>query len=264
MFSNTAQSSLMALSVSALLLSASVQADVTLHYSGDKNKSSMQVADGNMRMNFEQRGEEGYMLYDGAKDQVFMVNTDKQQYMELDKMVDQVGDMKSAMSDMISEQMSGMSAEDKARMDKMMGGLMGGLFGKKPKEKAAPAKTQIVRTGEIKTEGDFKCELIRVTTPQGQTNEACVTSTKAVGMSSQDAKTMNQMTKKMSAMGEKLGKLMGGRNAISGLSGGFEGVPVKTYDSSGMQLNSVDHKDISAEHMQIPANFKPMSMPSLG
>ncbi len=252
--------------ISAFILSgffaSTCFADTTLNYAGADHQSSFQIAHNNMRLNYDKGGQKGFLLYSGADNKIYLVDVEKEQYMELEQMVSQVVKMKDQMSQMLAQQMKGLSAEEKAQMQKMMGSVLGGIMGEPEPTAAKDNSIKIERTGVNETVGKFSCERLRINTASDKSTEVCVATPSEVGLSDKDTQTMQNWMGKMGEIGERLSEMMPSDNAaFAGINAELQGVPLKTYDESAMELTSVDFSKIEKALMVIPENYTAMSSP---
>ncbi len=113
----------------ATVFSSFVLADVTLTYAGAKEITKFHIANGKLSIEVGGEAGDGGMFYDQKTDPLYAIQHSEKQYIEMEKMVEQMSGMKSQMQQMFDEQMAGMSEAEKAQMKAMMGNALGGLLG---------------------------------------------------------------------------------------------------------------------------------------
>jgi hypothetical protein len=196
------------------------------------------VQDGRIRVD---QGSAGWMLYDGSKNTVVLVDTQNRSYVELTREeMRRYGQQVAAARGFIDEQLAGLLPEQRAAIEKMMGGA-----GRK-----APLLFQ--STGQKREVANYPCVGGRLVRNGKVQEEACVAQPRDLGMSTDEYKTVRNMYQLMHEMQE-----MGAPGILPDLSE-IDGVPIEIRNPAGdvQRLKKVTHDKLPATRFTRPDGYK--------
>ena len=260
--------------VSVLMLAQSAvsitRADstITMQDAGGAPQAVIEVK-GNMAR-LSTPGESDYMLYDGARDLIIHVDSDEQQYMEIDR--NTVNEFSAAMTQMqqdmapqiaqMREQLKSLPPEQRAMIEQQMGAMAN--FGAAETKPAEPI--ELVKRGSDKVAG-FKCQVYDAMQGQEKVSEVCLATAADAGVSKSDFKTLSAMMgfmREMASSAQKLSADLGGGQHI--MLGGAEGVPVSVKEFKGgheYAVTDVSDKALDAARFDEYKSYRQERMPSL-
>ena len=198
-------------------------------------------------------GEKQTVVFDGAKEVLWIVNADRKTYTEMTKAdVDRLGGQMSTLMAQMQEQLKNMPPEQRAQVEAMMKGRgMPGAGG-------APAKTEYRKTGTA-TVGKWTCDKYDGHRNNQKTSEVCTVDPKALGLALADF----DVTKHLAAFFAKLAPQNADRVFAIGSpeDQGFSGVPVRRVTFNGQQqtvteLTEVSRQTFAASTFAIPAGYQ--------
>ncbi len=216
----------------------------------------VQIEGGRMRVDsVGAAGEKQSIIFDGAKQVLWIVNHDKKTYREMTKAdVDQAGGQMAGAMAQMQEQLKNMPPEQRAMMEKMMQGR-GGM----PGMGAPPPQKTVYRPAGSDKVGQWTCSKYDGYQGDKKTSEICTVGPETLGLGVSDFDVTRQL-------GEFLGKLMpqnAGRVFSIGKveDQGFSGVPVRRAFWTGQEQTVVELTDVSrqsfpASTFEVPAGFQ--------
>ena len=202
-------------------------------------------------------GEKRIMVFDGTKQVLDTIDTDKKTYTEMTK--DDVEKLGGQMADTMArmqQQMANLPPEQQA----MMKGRMGGAGA------AAAPKVQYKKAG-TDTVGKWTCDKYEGFENGQKTSEVCTVDPKVLGFAASDFEIVRQFMeffKKM--MPANAGQMF----TIGTVADqGFSGVPVKrTYTVGGRQVTTemieVSRQSFPDSSFAVPAGFQKQAFPGAG
>ena len=209
------------------------------------------------RMRAESSGPGGgrqTIIFDGAKQVMWIVNYDKKTYSELTKAdLDRMGGQMAGAMAQMQDQLKNMPPEQRAMVEKMMQGRGMTGMGAPPPPKATyrPSGTDKV--------GKWTCSRFDGYQNGQKTSEVCTVAPETLGFAIADFDVSRQL-------GDFLGKLMpqsSDRVFRVGTADeqGFSGVPVRRVFSAGQAQTTVELSDVSrqsfpASTFEVPAGFQ--------
>lgn len=221
------------------LFAAPAFADVALHYNDEDGKPahSVLIKGHQVRMDTHD-GDKGSVLFDARSGEITILDGSKREYVVLDRPT----------MERLQQQMR--QAFEMMRQFGMDPEAMG--LGKMPQ----PGRH--VRTGETKTVGGHRCEMIRYEVEGQVESVACIAQPDRIGISASDWRTVRSMFETLEQM-------------VSSImpSGSFDfdiptdGVPVETADADGgnrQLLGQIDAATIDPALMSVPAGWKRTSL----
>lgn len=200
-------------------------------------------------------GEKQSIIFDGAKQVMWIVNLDKKTYSEMTKAdVDRIGGQVAGAMAQMQEQLKNMPPEQRAMVEKMMQGR-GGM----PAMGAPPPEKTVYRPAGNDKAGKWACSKYEGYQNDKKTAEVCTVGPETLGFAVSDFDVTRQL-------GEFLGKLMpqnAGRVFSVGKAEeqGFSGVPVRRMFSTGqgqtvVELTDASRQSIPASTFDVPAGFQ--------
>ena len=218
-----------------LLLPAVCLADTTLDYDSSKNpdaEMSIHIKDGDVLMG----GKSSKALYKAGSREIVVIDHTRQTFMVIDdaaaqKMNEQVTAMQDQMKAMMAQmqkQMANMTPEQRAMIEQTMKQQM-------PAMAAKPASTTVEPKGNDSV-GGIACRIIVVKTDNQPAHEACVASSKALGVSNADYQSMLAA---MDAMQEIMRKLSGGIGTFPVNVRDLDGIPVRMKNLGDGETSSL-------------------------
>ena len=228
-----------ALSVLIVVLLAATmsQADstITMQNAAGTPQSVIEVKGNMARMSTPSQPD--YVLYDASRDTIIHVNSDRQEYMEIDRatlsrFADTVSEMQQQMAPQMAqmrEQLKSLPPEQRAMIEQQLGNMA--TLGAAQSKPAEPVK--LVKRGSTKVAG-FKCQVYDAMQGQEKLSEVCLATAADVGVSKSDFATLSAMMgfmREMASSAQKLSAGMGGSSHM--MLGGAEGVPVSVKEFKG-------------------------------
>lgn len=196
------------------------------------------VQDGMVRVD---EGSGSWMLYDSRKDTVFVVDTQQQAYLAIDREeAKSYARTLSLARQGIELQLRKASPEQRAQVEKWLGSS----------EKPAPMKYVRGKTSH-KVNG-YRCTEGHLERGGKLVEEVCVASVGDIGMSAQDYATVRSMYKLMSEVQEA------DAPGIMPNFGALDGVPIQVGRSEGdlQAVAKVTHEQLPAERFRIPKDYR--------
>jgi hypothetical protein len=252
-------------------LVATAQADVTLQFTetGADTGSTLMIQGGHVRM--EEREADGsmvYSLFDRETRTLTMVIDEERSYAQLTEeglkaQAQEVQGMQEDFLAQMREQMAQMPPEQRQMMEqqmRQMGVDPAMLSGEDP---PAPDLSSLETrpTGEQRTIGGFRCQVMEVLLEGEITNELCVADAGHVGLSAADYGTLKVLFEFMQSLSE-IAMSMGGPFAAdmgAEMLPAVDGVPVlvkNLEDGSEITLQSVSTDALSPDLFRIPADYQ--------
>jgi len=204
-------------------------------------------------------GEKEAMVFDGARQIMWMINYDKKTYTEMTKAdVDRLGgQMTDAMSKM-QQQMQNLPPEQRARIEAMMAGRGAGPA-------AAASKTDYKKIGTDKV-GKWTCDKYEGSRNGQKTSELCTVDPQALGFTTADFEVAQQLQ-------AFFGKIMppGADNMFrigTGQDQGFSGVPVRRVSFGSTpttsEITAVSRQSFPDATFAVPEGFQKTASPFAG
>jgi hypothetical protein len=160
------------------------------------------------------------MVFDGTKQVMTIIDSDKKTYSEMTKDDDRMGGQMTAAMAQMQEQMKNMPPDQRARIEAMMQGRGMGA------PAAAAPKTQYKRVG-TDTVGKWTCDKYDGYEGEQKVSEVCTVDPKALGLAASDFEVTRQMAaffqKMMPQMGAQMFKIGSAEDQ------GFSGIPVRQH-----------------------------------
>ena len=191
------------------------------------------------------------VVFDGTKQVLYMINTDRKTYSELTKAeAEQMGSQLAGAMAQMQEALKGLPPEQRAQMEAMMKGR--GL----PGLTAAPAQTSYVKGGTQRV-GRWTCDVYEAQSNGQRTGELCTVSPQALNLSAADFAVTQQMADFVRAMLPQVADTLfrvGSGNA------GFSGVPVKRVATvlgreTITEMTDATRQDIPDSMFAVPEGF---------
>lgn len=228
-----------------------------------KSKVTLYLDSGKLRVETQEPdGKNNIVIFDGAKQVMYMISPSDNSYRELDKAtVDAMGQQMSKAMEQMQAQMANMPPQQRAMMEEMMKKNMGGMMG------GAQAKPTITlkEMGSEKV-GAFNTTHYEMLSNGEKTQEIWAAPYDQAKLSPADFKTFQDMSKFFESVTRNVPK---GSYSFSSMEQ-LKGYPVKMVQfTSGKpthewDLISVDQKSIDGSQFTVPAGMKKMEMPGMG
>ncbi len=205
---------------------------------GVAGKVTVAVQDGRIRVD---QGTAGWMLYDGSKNTVVLVDTQNRSYVELTREeMRRYGQQVATARDFIDTQLAALPPEQRAAIEKMMGGP----------SRREPLLFQ--STGEKREVSGYACSGGKLLRNGKVQEQACVAQPKDLGMAADEYKTVRSMYQLMHEMQE-----MGAPGILPDLSK-IDGIPIEIRSPGGdvQRLKRVRHDKLPAAHFARPDGYK--------
>jgi Domain of unknown function (DUF4412) len=204
-------------------------------------------------------GEKQAMLFDAAKQVMWIVNYDKKTYSEITKAdIDRLGgQMTDAMAKM-QQQMQNLPPEQRAKMEAMMAGR-GGMRGAGA---GAAAKTEYKKTG-TDTVGQWTCDKYEGSRSGQKTSELCTVDPQTLGFTAADFEVSRQLQAFFSKITPQ-----GAENMFrigSAEDQGFSGVPVRRVSFGASpttsEITAVTRQHFPDSTFAVPDGFQKEASP---
>ena len=165
----------------------------TVTTNGTPTKSEVQVTRQRMRADIDSPNGRQTVIFDGAKQVLYMINTARKSYVEMTKAeADQFGARMSGMMAQATKMLESMPPAQRAQMEAMMKGRGMSTTG-------ATAKAEYVKGGTQKV-GKWICDLYEMRTDGKRTGEVCTVSPQTLGLTAADFAVTRQMADFMRAL----------------------------------------------------------------
>jgi len=225
---------------SLFLLNSMAQADITLYYKSNNEISSILVSNGKVRID-KSRGSNA-IIFDLEQDRLLILDFKKQEYINMEKMVEQVSIIQTQMKNMLEQQIKNMPPKDQEEMRQML---------LQTPDVKAPVIT-VKKTGLKDHVMGIECERVMVTQNQHK-DEMCIAPIEKIGMLKADFKTMEKLMKRMNDLANKAKTPAKQRPLLMPQDMG--GVPIKNYSGAQRELIRVEHQPIKAYLFAIPKGY---------
>lgn len=227
---------------------------------GTPETHQIQITQNKMRT--EVNGPTGPMtvVFDGAKQVLYMINTPRKSYNELTKAdAEQLGAQMSGAMAQMQAAMKDLPPEQRAQMEAIMKGR--GL----PAGLGAAAKPQYKKAGTQKV-GKWTCDLYEMTVDNKKTGEVCTVSPQTLGFTAADFAVSRQLGEFVRSI------LPQGAEAIFQIGSndvGFSGVPVRSVTNvfgreTISEITDVSRQEVSDAQFTVPAGFTKEAFGGLG
>ena len=229
---------------------------------GTSRTNQIQIEHTRMRAeSSEATGGQRVMIFDGTKQVLMMIDTDKKTYSEMTEAdVEKIGAQMSAATAQLQQAMANMTPEQRAMMESArgrMGAAMAGMAGA-----AAPAKIHYRKTG-TDTVGKWKCDKYEGFRGEEKTSEVCTVDPRVLGFAASDFEVTQQMAAFFKKMIPQMAEQMA-RQAFtvgSAEEQGFSGVPVRqTTTVAGRQtiseITEISRQSFPDSVFQVPAGYQ--------
>jgi len=215
-------------------------------------------------------GQSDYVLYDKSRDMIIHVNSDRQEYTEIDRatvsqLSETVSEMKQQMAPQIArmrEQLKSLPPEQRAMIEQQMGGMVSlGALETKPAE-----PVELVKRGSNKVAG-FDCQVYEAMQGKEKLSEVCLATAADAGVSKSDFATLSAMMGLMREMVNSAQKLSAGFGGVSHMMlGGAQGVPVSVKEFKGgheYAVAGVSDKTLDETRFSEYKSYRKQQMPTL-
>jgi uncharacterized protein DUF4412 len=227
---------------------------------GSTQTHQIQIEKSRMRAEGAGQGpEKQVIVFDGAKQILWMINYDRKTYSEITK--DDVDRMAAQLNDVMSQvqsQLGNLPPEQRARIEAMMRGrsMAAGV---------TQAKTEYRKTGSDKV-GKWTCDKYEGYRSEQKVSELCTVEPQALGFTAGDFDVSRQLAAffaKMVPQGaDRLFRIGTAEEQ------GFSGVPVRQITFSPRQttseLSEVSRQNFPASTFEVPAGFTKEASPFAG
>ena len=205
------------------------------------------------------------MIFDGAKQVLITIDTDKKTYSELTEAdVEKLGAQMSSATSQLQQAMANMTPEQRAMMESArgrMGAAMAGMAGA-----VAPAKIQYRKAG-TDTVGKWKCDKYEGFVGADKTSEVCTVDPKVLGFAATDFEVTQQMAAFFTKMIPQMAEQLDRQSFTIGKAEeqGFSGVPVRqTTMVAGREtiseITEVSRQSFPDAAFQVPAGYRKTDM----
>ena len=191
------------------------------------------------------------VIFDGTKQLMYIVNTDRKTYNEMTKAdVDQLGAQLSGAMAQMQQMLASMTPEQRAQMEAMMKGRgMPALAG-------LQAKTEYKKGGTQRV-GKWTCDVYELSAAGQKTGELCTVSPQTLGFTMADFEVSRQMASFLRGL---IPQGADGVFQLGGTEQGFSGVPVRrAVNVLGQEIvsevESVNRQDLPDSLFVVPAGF---------
>jgi len=225
---------------SFLLLNSMAQADIALYYKSNNEISSILVSNGKVRID-KSRGENA-IIFDLKQDRLLILDFKKQQYIDMEKMVEKVSIMQAQMKSILEQQIKNMPPEEQQEMRKMLLQMP---------DSVAPVVT-VKKTGQKDKIMGIECERIVVTQNQHK-DEMCVVPIEKIGMLTADFNTMEKLMTRMNNLANKAKTPVKQRPLL--MHEDMGGIPIKNYGGMQRELIRVEHQPLKTHLFTIPQGY---------
>jgi uncharacterized protein DUF4412 len=226
--------------------------------------SHIQMDADHMRAEMAGRGgEQNAVVFDGAKQTLYIIDDAKKTYSEITKDdLDRVAGQMAQAQQQMQGAMANMPPEQRARIEAMMRGRGGAGM---PGMGAPAAKPTYKKTGTDKV-GKWTCEKYEGYEGDRKTSEVCTVAPTALGLSAADFAVSQQFAKFFSALMPQRSSQIFSLGSLQ--DRGFEGVPVRTitYAADGSvqgtsELTDIAHQSIPDSTFAPPSGYAKQDMP---
>ncbi len=243
-------------------------ATITMQDSTGKPQSIIEIKGDMARMSTPAQPD--YLLYDASRDVIIHVNSDRQEYTEIDRatlneFAETAAEMQQQLAPQMAqmrEQLKSLPPEQRAMIEQQLGSLanMGAT------ESKAAEPFELVKRGS-RTVAGFRCQVYEVMQGKQRKSEVCVASAADAGVSKADYATLTAMTEFMREMASSAQRLSAGLGGSSTMAlGGAKGVPVSVRDfESGREfaVASVSDKPLDDTRFSEYRTYQRQEMPGL-
>lgn len=226
------------LSAATFLLPAKAFADTTLVYENAQGKPVMFHYMTESQVRSEDHTNNTIMIFDGNTGNFFILYPDKREYTALN--AEAMTQNATGPLAAFQKQMESMSPQQREMMKGMMGSLL---------KKFEPA----VQEGETVTVAGYECQQLTLMMGSKVTSEMCMADPDALGISTAEIATLQQLTDKVQELANSF--LAGFGIDLSALNK-IKGVPVRiTENGNTKTLAKVSEDDIPAQLFTIPEGY---------
>ena len=236
----------------ALTASAQAVADATLIYDEGGRQNMLRVAAGKVR--FDNPADGHWMLFDGARRELTVVNPAAREYQVLDEAtVESLAATAGSMMQMMEAQLAAMPPEMRAQMQQMMGGAF-------PAAGGAP-KVKVQATGRHGAAAGFDCEYSSIQVEGRAPSEVCLAPASELGLSGADQAAVTAWQEFAQSLADKARSLISVDAAVFGSDGQ---VPlIYSYSDTRGELTKVASTPVPPVMMTVPAEFRRQELPRM-
>jgi len=225
---------------------------------GTPRTSQMQIEKNRMRMDMtDQSGGRQAVVFDGAKQVMYMINFDKKTYNEMTKAdADRLGAMAQGMMDQMSAMLAKMPPEQREKMAAMMkgrGAAMGAV---------SAAKLEYKKVGTDKV-GKWTCDKYDGYRNGEKASEVCTVEPRALGFTAADFEVTRQFAEFFKAMVPQ------GAEQVFGIGKpdeqGFSGLPIRSVSTimgreTTSELTDASRQNFPDSAFAVPEDFQKVDM----
>lgn len=225
---------------------------------GDVRTTRAQIEPQRMRVELAEGGGTQVVIFDGARQVMWMIDESRKTYMEMTKAdVDRLGGQMSAMMQQMQEQMKNMPPAARAQMEALMKGR-GGM----PGMPAAAPRTEYRRTASG-TVGQWTCQGYDGFQGDQKTTELCTVEPTALGFTPADFAVTGELAQFFRALvPQNADQLFSIGNAETQ---GYSGVPVRRVSLTGTravsEVTEVSRQTFPDALFALPEGYTKQAMP---
>jgi hypothetical protein len=204
---------------------------------GQTGRVTVAIQDGTIRVD---PGADGWMLYDSAKNSVWLVDTQRRSYVEMTREeMQRYGRQLATARKLLEGQMQGMLPEQRAAFEKMLGGA-----GRKE-----PLLYQ--SSGQKREVSGYPCTGGRLVRNGKVQEEVCLAAPADIGMPQGDYATVRGMYRLMHEM-----QALGAPDILPDFSE-IEGIPIEVRNPNGdfQRVKRITHERLPKERFDVPADY---------
>ena len=200
------------------------------------------------------------VVFDGAKQVLYMINTDRKTYSEMTKAeAEQMGAQLSGAMAQMQEALKGMPPEQRAQVEAMMKGR--GIPGV-----GAPAAKTSYKKGGTQRVGKWTCDVYEIQANEQRTGELCTVNPQVLGFTPADLAVSRQLADFLRSILPQGAEAM---FQVGGADVGFAGVPVKRVTTvlgreTISEMTDASRQDIPDSLFVVPAGFTKEAFGGLG
>lgn len=182
----------------------------------------------------------GWMLYDSAKNTVWLVDTQRRSYVLMTKAeLRRYGEQLAAARKLLEDQMQGMLPEQRAALERMMGGA----------GRRSPLLYQ--STGQSREVAGYRCTVGRLVRNGKEKEKVCLSTPEDIDMPQSDYATVRGMYQLMHEMQE-----LGAPDILPDFSE-IDGVPIEVRNPNGdfQRVRRIIHERQPADVFRVPEGY---------
>lgn len=220
--------------------------DTTLNYDDGGHTTRLLIADGKVR--FDDAREKNWMLFDGSRRTMILVDPEKRQFTEMDEAIlESLHATVDAVMTRMETELARLPPEMQAQMRQMMGNSLPGG--------GAARRVRLESTGRVDEAAGHRCDISRVMVDDRVESEVCLAPASELGLPAPDAAVVADWQSFARSLAEKASRFVSLDAAVFGDGGQL---PV-IYDHPGSGrrgvLTGVALGPVDAALLQVPDGY---------